>query len=152
MNCFGCERNLSAYLDDELATDERLEVESHLESCERCRAEFESLQASWEAAGGLHSGSAPEGLWREIEANLGGGTASTSLDDLALMMKGLAGEMQDLRRTVEAMRRQIEQGEWSEEREVAEEYGSTPEIRVSTGSFRTTRSRETSMEQLRRSS
>ena len=48
MNCFACERNLSAYLDDELPMDERLEIEAHLDACERCRAEFESHQGTWE--------------------------------------------------------------------------------------------------------
>ena len=153
MNCFGCERNLSAYLDDELGTEERLEIESHLESCERCRAEFESHEAAWEATGGLQSGAAPDGMWREIETELEDeGRATTSLDDLALMIKGLASEVQDLRRSMEGLRRQVEQAEWSEEREPSQAHAGTPEIRVSTGSFRTTRSREASMEQLRRSS
>ena len=152
MNCFGCERNLSSYLDDELSVEGRLEIEAHLEDCERCRAEFESHQAAWEVAGGVQAGAAPDGLWRGVEANLEEEGSSGSLEDLALMIKGLASEIQDLRRSVDGLRRQVEQAEWSEERELSQAHGGTPEIRVSTGSFRTTRSREASMEQLRRSS
>ncbi len=152
MNCFTCERNLSAYLDDELPMDERLEVETHLDECEACRAEFELHQKAWEASGAAVAGAAPEGLWQGVERELEADESSTSLDEVALMVKGLASEIHDLRRTVDGLRRQLEQAEWAErgaEMDEAErEYG---EIRVSASPFRPTgRPREASIEQLRR--
>ena len=153
MNCFTCERNLSAYLDDELPMDERLEVEAHLDECEACRGEFELHQKAWEAAGAAAAGAAPDGLWQGIERELEADESSTSLEQVALMVKGLASEIQDLRRTVDGMRRQLEQAEWaeraSEAAEPEREYG---EIRVSRNPFRPPgQPREASIEQLRRS-
>ena len=112
MNCPTCERNLSAYIDDELTTDVRLEIAAHLDECATCHREFEAHQAAWEAAGLAPAGQAPEELWQAVEAELqpreeGG---ATTLEDLALMLRGLAGEMRDLRHTVDGLRREIEQG------------------------------------------
>ncbi|MFC1526702.1 anti-sigma factor family protein [Candidatus Latescibacterota bacterium] len=153
MNCFTCERNLSAYLDDELPMDERLEVEAHLDECEACRGEFELHQKAWEAAGTTATGAAPDGLWQGIERELQADESSTSLEEVALMVKGLASEIQDLRRTVDALRLQLEQGEWEERAtEVAESEREVGDIRVTTHRFRPTgRPREASIEQLRRS-
>lgn len=152
MNCFTCERNLSAYLDDELPMGERLEVEAHLDECEACRAEFEQHQKAWEAAGASQAGAAPDGLWQGVERELEVDESTTSLEQVALMVKGLASEIHDLRRTVDGLRRQLEQAEWAERgAEVAEadrEYG---EIRVSASPYRPMgRPREASIEQLRR--
>ena len=154
MNCFGCERNLSSYLDDELSVEERLEIEAHLEGCERCRVEFGSHQEAWEVAGGLRAGAAPDRLWRGVEADLEeGGRESANLEDLALMIKGLASEIQDLRRSMDGLRRQVEQVEWGVEEREAEGYGRLPdEIRVGPGRFEAGTPREASIEQFRRSS
>ena len=150
MNCFACERNLSAYLDDELPMDERLEIEAHLDECERCRAEFESHQGAWEASGAALVGAAPDGLWRGIETELEVEGPSTTLDDLALMVKGLASEIQDLRRSVDALNQQAEEAEW-EDRAAAQAQGrDVGDIRVSSKSFRPRRPREASIDQLRR--
>ncbi len=148
MNCPACERHLSAYIDDELKMDERLKIEAHLDECEACRKEFEGHQTAWEAAGLVQVGPAQEGLFEAIEAELqpeGEGSA-TSLEDLALMLRGLAGEVQDLRRTVDSLRREVEEGEWAEEREAGEE------IRVPSRSFASGRLRSGSIEQFKRSS
>ena len=146
MNCATCERNLSAYIDDELAGEMRLEMEGHLDECERCRGELESHQATWEATHQAQAGRAPEGMWEGIAAELGQETeASTSLDDLALMIRGLAGEVQDLRREVTTLRRELAVTEWAEEQESEED------IRLRGRRF-TARPREASIEQLRRTS
>ncbi|NQT19361.1 MAG: zf-HC2 domain-containing protein [Planctomycetes bacterium] len=42
------DEQLSAYLDDELSPEERLQVESHLKQCADCRAEFKRLQRTAE--------------------------------------------------------------------------------------------------------
>ena len=108
MNCFTCERNLTAYIDDELQNDTRLEVEAHLDTCDRCREEYETQLASWEAAGNLRSEPAPDDLWKDIEAELHQKAPDTTLEDLALIVRGLAGEVRDLRRTVDSLRQDLE--------------------------------------------
>ena len=61
--------------------------------------------------------------------------------------RGLAGEMRDLRHTVDGLRREIEAGEWSQEREANED------IRVPSRPFAAGRQRPGSIEQkFRRSS
>ena len=63
------------------------------------------------------------------------------------MLRGMAGEMQDLRRTVDGLRREIEAGEWPQEREADED------IRVPSRTFAAGRQRPGSIEQkFRRSS
>jgi len=153
MNCFGCERNLSSYRDDELSVEERLAIEAHLEDCQSCRGEFESHQRAWEVAGGLQGGTVTDGLWRSVEVNLEEGRASTNLDDLALMIKGLASEIRDLHHTVDDLRRQVEQVEWGVDEREGEAHGRRPdEIRVGRGRFKAGTPREASIEQFRRSS
>jgi len=152
MNCFACERNLSAYLDDELPMDERLEIEAHLDECERCRAEFESHQGAWEAGSGVQVGAAPDGLWRGVEAELEAEGPSTTLDDLALMVKGLASEIQDLRRSVDVLNRQAEEAEWEDQATAQAQGREVGDIRVRSTAFRPGRPREASIDQLRRSS
>ena len=107
MNCFACERNLSAYLDDELTPDVRREVEAHLDTCETCRKDYETHLAAWEAAGHLRSEAAPEGLRKAVEAELQQGK-STTTEDLALIVRGLASEIRDLKGVVEALRQNRE--------------------------------------------
>jgi len=146
MNCATCERNLSAYIDDEVTSEMRLEMEGHLDECDRCRGEFESHQAAWEATHQAQAGRAPEGMWEGIAAELGqemeGGA---SLDELALMIRGLAGEVQDLRREVTTLRRELAVSEWEEEPEDEED------IRLRGRRF-TARPREASIGQLKRTS
>ena len=146
MNCAACERNLSAYLDDELTTDLRLEMEAHLDGCESCRSEFQAHEATWEAAGMVQAGPAPEGMWEHIAQELQPEGGATSLEDVALMLRGLAGELQDLRRTVDTLRADLEESGWTEERDTGEE------IRVSPRPFASGRLRPGSIEQFRRSS
>ena len=49
-HAFHIDEQLSAYLDDELSPEERLQVESHLKECGDCRAEFGRLQEIAELA------------------------------------------------------------------------------------------------------
>lgn len=147
MNCAACERHLSAYLDDELALETRLELEAHLDQCEVCHGELEQHQAAWEAAQTAATGSAPERLWSAVEEALDSpGAEATTLENLALMIRGLAGEMQDLRREVRALRRA------QEERTAAGEAEGEEQIRVQQRRFAPGRPRLASIEQLRRTS
>jgi hypothetical protein len=152
MNCFQCERNLSAYLDDELRADERDELEVHLDACETCRAEFESQQAAWEAAQATTAEAAPEALWHGIEDQLRGDGGQAGLQELNLMVKGLSADVQDLRRTVDDLRRLVERA-WADEAE-DDTDGRVPgeRIRVRANPFRPGVPREASIDQLRRSS
>jgi len=146
MNCFSCERNLSAYIDDEAPNDVRLEIEAHLENCQTCRAEYESHLTTWEAVHAVPAGVTPDGLFEGIQTQLGSEAASTSLDDVALMIRGLAGEIQDLRRTVEELRQDVEELDWTEERPAAETRTEREGIRVTSANpFASVKRPETSL-------
>ncbi len=109
MNCFMCENNLSAYIDDEITTDVRREMEAHLDVCETCRKEYESLLSTWELAGDMRTEVAPDGLWQGVEAELKQKRHDqTTTEDLALIVRGLVSEIRDLKQTVEAMRQDVE--------------------------------------------
>ena len=108
MNCFACERNLTACIDDELTPEVRREVEAHLDACDRCREDYETQLATWEAAGNLRSEPAPDGLWRAVESELQPQGGSPTTEDLALIIRGLAGEIRDLKQAVEALRQDLQ--------------------------------------------
>lgn len=64
---------LDDYVDGLLTEDERREVGAHLERCEDCRGEVESLRLLLEAAAGLPRSMAPErDLWKNIADRIGG--------------------------------------------------------------------------------
>jgi hypothetical protein len=108
MECFSCERNLSAYIDDELTNETRVEIDSHLASCDACRKEYETHLAAWETAQRIPGESAPDGLWSAIESQIETRSAGTSTEDLALIVRGLAEEVRDLKHTVQMLRRDLE--------------------------------------------
>ncbi|MBI2505852.1 MAG: zf-HC2 domain-containing protein [Candidatus Latescibacteria bacterium] len=148
MNCFTCERHLSAYIDDELPAPSRRELETHLDECPRCRAEFEAHQIAWEAAHQLRAEAAPEGLWEAIASHLEKPAESTRLDDLALMLRGLAAQVQDLQRSVDGLRQDMEEAEtWP-----ADQGQVRQGIRVRANPFVPGPSRESSIERFRQSS
>ena len=125
----------------------RLELEAHLDQCEVCHGELEQHQAAWEAAQVVATGRAPDRLWSAVEEALESREAdATTLESLALMIRGLAGEVQDLRREVRALRRA------QEERVAVEETEGEEQIRVQQRRFVPGRPRLASIEQLRRTS
>jgi hypothetical protein len=139
------ERHISAYIDDELSVETRREMEAFMDQDQEARAEFETHLAAWEAAQEVPVGRAPEDLWSSIEAALQAQGTGASLEDLALMLRGLAGEVRELRRAVDGLRRDLEEAGWEEEREAA------GDIRVR-ASIAPDRPRRGSLEQLRRTS
>lgn len=64
-------KKLSAYCNDELTADVRLDVELHLESCARCKREYEEIKLGVALARTLPQADAPEGMWEEIKARKG---------------------------------------------------------------------------------
>lgn len=72
-NCFEIRRCLGAYVDDELPGAERLAVSEHLESCEDCASEIESLRGMGEA---LRFGSVPASVLDPALAGLASGVTS----------------------------------------------------------------------------
>ena len=69
---------LSEYLDEELDAAERLELESHLATCEPCRTTLEELRGVVGRAGGLDDRPPKRDLWPGIAARIG-----VSTDDLS---------------------------------------------------------------------
>ena len=109
MNCFTCEKNLSAYIDDELPQDQRVEIEGHLGDCDACREEYEGQLTIWESVAEAGSATAPDNLWRGIESELEQtGHTGTTMDDLALIVRGLADEVRQLRHEVQSLQRNVE--------------------------------------------
>ena len=104
MNCFNCESLISAYIDDELDRARRREIEEHFDGCDRCRKEYETQLAAWDVATELSPDPPPDGLWDAIDSQLQQETSRTTLEDLTLIVRGLAGEVRDLRASVESLR------------------------------------------------
>lgn len=72
-SCLGIRRALDAYVDDELSGAERLTVSDHLEACDDCATEVESLRGIGEA---LRSGSAYTSASDSALAGLASGVTS----------------------------------------------------------------------------
>lgn len=68
-------RNLSAYCHGELAAEDSRRVAGHLIGCERCRAEYEEIKLGVSLASHLTPLTAPESIWKDIEATLDSRTA-----------------------------------------------------------------------------
>lgn len=71
MWCFRARRRISAYLDDELAADQRTALEEHLEQCADCAGELERLEEQSRAL--RQVGDAPPlpaDLWSAVAAEL----------------------------------------------------------------------------------
>jgi anti-sigma factor RsiW len=63
---------LSEYLDGELAPDERIALEAHLDGCPECREVLEELRAVVATARGLPGLPPARDLWPEVAARTGG--------------------------------------------------------------------------------
>jgi len=61
---------LSAYLDGETSPEETAAVERHLEDCEECRQELESLRATVDALAELPPELAPPGFLDDVQATI----------------------------------------------------------------------------------
>jgi Putative zinc-finger len=70
MCCEQIERQLGRYVDQELPTSARIEIEAHLESCSSCRAELESLRTLVGAIAMPMPTEIPDSLWAGIEQRL----------------------------------------------------------------------------------
>lgn len=64
------ERQLSAYLDNELTAGEAREVRAHLEQCALCREELERLRQTKQLLGRLPERSVPDDLWDSLSERL----------------------------------------------------------------------------------
>ena len=63
-------RQLSAYWNEELASENTRQIAEHLIGCTRCRAEFEEIKLGAKLAQHLPLIAAPDLLWPKIETNL----------------------------------------------------------------------------------
>ena len=64
------DRSLTRYCDGELSAAERQRVAAHLATCVRCRAALDEIQFSARLVRQLTAVSAPQSVWRDIEAAL----------------------------------------------------------------------------------
>lgn len=70
--CLEVRDSLSAYIDDELAWDEREAIESHLAECPACSAELESLRRTVQVCGQLEEVEVPTEVRAAIMASVRG--------------------------------------------------------------------------------
>jgi len=70
MNCEQIERQLGRYVDKELSTAERDEVEAHLESCSSCQTELAELRELVAGIANAKAAPVPDSLWPRIERRL----------------------------------------------------------------------------------
>jgi anti-sigma factor RsiW len=82
---------LGAYALDAVSPEEAAEIEEHLRTCPRCRAEVAALLGG----GGAE---APAGIWDKISAELGEGEHVADLDAARLMRQIHPGRSRRLRR------------------------------------------------------
>jgi hypothetical protein len=64
-------KDISAYCHGELSAEAARQFAEHIISCAKCRREFEEIKLGIKFAEQLPSETAPEGLWSDIEAQLG---------------------------------------------------------------------------------
>jgi hypothetical protein len=81
---------LSEYLDDELETRERADLEAHLASCDACRATLDELRAVVSRAQDLTERAPGADLWPAIAARLDGGTKRYAFSMPQLVAAGIA--------------------------------------------------------------
>lgn len=65
-------KDLSAYCQDELSTENVQRIAAHLLVCKRCRHEYEEIKLGVRLAQQLSNATAPDSLWQNIEAALNG--------------------------------------------------------------------------------
>ena len=70
MFCKQIERELGRYVDNEVSSTERAEIETHLETCSSCRSELAELRELVEGIGSPEIVSVPDTLWASIERQL----------------------------------------------------------------------------------
>src|SRR5436853_3930024 len=63
-------KQLSAYLDEELSSEEARRVAEHLIGCTGCRVQFEKVKLGAKLAEHLPLIAAPDAIWAEIETDL----------------------------------------------------------------------------------
>ena len=70
MNCEESQALLSTYIDSELSSDERVQLEVHLDGCTECLAELAELRRLAAGYQKLPSPKPPQHLWARIDASL----------------------------------------------------------------------------------
>lgn len=70
MKCKDVQKQLSDYIDGQLAESQRKEFEQHVQTCEGCAAEVKAYRAILSGAAKLEQVAAPESLWTAIESEL----------------------------------------------------------------------------------
>ncbi|MBE0447260.1 MAG: zf-HC2 domain-containing protein [Actinobacteria bacterium] len=89
MNCEGTVDLLSAYIDDELAAEERQHVASHLGDCPNCQAQLTKLKNAVELVRGLDDLDVPAGVERALRQIVEDKPTGTSLAKRWLAMPKL---------------------------------------------------------------
>lgn len=70
MDCTEVKQLLSAYFDDELASEERIAVAEHLAGCDECSTELAGFERLSDMARGLDTPMPPPQMWSQLERQL----------------------------------------------------------------------------------
>jgi anti-sigma factor ChrR (cupin superfamily) len=115
-------RRLLAYRDGDLPAETARRVEAHVGRCARCRAELDSIRAASAMARQLPLESAPEFLWRDIEAGLDAPPVLVKKMPRRVWRQAAAALAAGLVLAIVAYRRHVEPG-WA----VVRVHGAQPE-------------------------
>ena len=83
MNCQKVQSLLSAYLDQELTTEERRIIRQHLFTCRTCSLEYESLSLLKSSLGSLEAPAEPKDLLSKILVAQGDSASAIALSRIA---------------------------------------------------------------------
>lgn len=70
MRCYKAKKLFSPYIDGDLSTDKKLELEVHIKQCEKCRTKLEQLIAIHESFNVIHHFKAPAGFATRVMAHI----------------------------------------------------------------------------------
>lgn len=82
MQCYDITENLSAFIDGMLDSSVASQVEKHLASCDRCRAEYDELLAAVELVRGLPEVAPPPGFREDLRQRLLAGVSTGDGDSI----------------------------------------------------------------------
>lgn len=87
MKCSDVQTRLSAYMDGELVSEQKLIVETHLRECETCQRELQTLMEAWDLVGNLPEPELDLYFYKRLEAKMvsGGGKRKLAWVDRVLI-------------------------------------------------------------------
>jgi anti-sigma factor RsiW len=93
MNCKICQELISAWIDNELSSFERMAICEHLDQCSECRELWKDILKIQGKIEVLSEPEMPEGLWNSIEKSLDENRSSDTDSQNIIMLPTAYGRM-----------------------------------------------------------